>query len=298
MPTLDWCLAFAALTGLEFLQFTQTLAASIFVGGAALIAARDPGRALLATYRGGIVWLFVIICSLSVLWSPVPDISFRGALQIAISTGAALVIARALPPRRFMLAVMGALLIAGIASLLVRRSQWNAGVLTLVGIFGSKNQFGLSQALLLMVSGWIFLDRKASLALRMLALLGAALAFVLLIAARSLDATVVAVGALGCSYAARKLNWFPRRWRGPILCTIILCMTAMFAVVLLFSDDIFGQGLQFLGKDATLTGRTFLWDRASKMMEENPFLGVGLQAFWVQGNPFAEELWARFQPGR
>jgi exopolysaccharide production protein ExoQ len=34
------------------------------------------------------------------------------------------------------------------------------------------------------------------------------------------------------------------------------------------------------------------------MIGENPFFGTGLQGFWVEGNPYAEELWARFQPGR
>jgi exopolysaccharide production protein ExoQ len=240
----------------------------------------------------------VALCFLSVLWSPVPDISIRGAIQVALSTGAAFVLARGLAPRRFMLAVMAALLVAACASLLVRRAQVNEGVLTLVGIFGSKNQLGLSQAILLMVASWVFLDRKMRRPLRLLALFGAALAVALLIRARSLDATVVAVGALGCSYFAYKLSWFPRRWRPFILGVVVSLMIALFAVLLLFSDDLFGQGLQLLGKDSTLTGRTYLWQRATQMMHDNPVLGVGLQAFWVQGNPYAEELWARFQPGR
>src|ERR1700722_10750717 len=107
MPILDWHLAFIALTGLEFLQIQQTVAGWIFVGGAMVIAAREPGRALLAVYHGGIPWLYVALCFLSVLWSPVPDISIRGAIQVALSTGAAFVIARGLSPRRFLLAVMG-----------------------------------------------------------------------------------------------------------------------------------------------------------------------------------------------
>jgi exopolysaccharide production protein ExoQ len=34
------------------------------------------------------------------------------------------------------------------------------------------------------------------------------------------------------------------------------------------------------------------------MINERPALGLGLQAFWVQGNPFAEALWARWNPSR
>jgi exopolysaccharide production protein ExoQ len=217
---------------------------------------------------------------------------------VALSTAAAFVIARALAPRRFMLVVMGALIVAAVASLLHRRAQMNAGVLTLVGIFGSKNQLGLSQAILLMVAGWMFLDRQWRRPMRLIAGFGAAVAFVLLVAARSLDATVVAIGALATSYCAYKLHWFPRRWRPLILCGIMLLVIVLFAVLLLFSGDLLGDSLQLLGKDSTLTGRTYLWERARDMMRQNPYLGVGLQAFWVQGNPYAEELWARFQPGR
>jgi exopolysaccharide production protein ExoQ len=109
---------------------------------------------------------------------------------------------------------------------------------------------------------------------------------------------VVAIGAVGTSYCAYKLNWFPRRWRPLILGAVVLSAIALFVVLLLFSDDVFGRGLQLLGKDSSLTGRTVLWERARQMIHDHPFLGVGLQAFWVQGNPYAEELWARFQPAR
>ena len=48
------------------------------------------------------------------------------------------------------------------------------------------------------------------------------------------------------------------------------------------------------GKDVTLTGRTDLWAVAFQEIAERPVLGTGFQAFWVQGNPLAEELWAMF----
>jgi exopolysaccharide production protein ExoQ len=34
------------------------------------------------------------------------------------------------------------------------------------------------------------------------------------------------------------------------------------------------------------------------LIEENPILGTGLQAFWVEGNPYAEEIWARYDQAR
>jgi exopolysaccharide production protein ExoQ len=80
----------------------------------------------------------------------------------------------------------------------------------------------------------------------------------------------------------------------------VLSVGLMFIVVFVFANQLglLDTLLSLSGKDATLSGRTELWQRAAKMLEENPVLGTGLQAFWVQGNPYAEELWARFAPGR
>src|SRR5262249_45389808 len=50
--------------------------------------------------------------------------------------------------------------------------------------------------------------------------------------------------------------------------------------------------LKAFDKDPTLTGRTYLWYRAHQMIAEKPWLGHGYAAFWRQGNPDAEGLWA------
>jgi exopolysaccharide production protein ExoQ len=73
--------------------------------------------------------------------------------------------------------------------------------------------------------------------------------------------------------------------------SLILCI---FGMAFIFSDTLVGQLLIITGKDVTLSGRTYLWTRASELIRENPLLGAGYGAFWVQGNPYAEELWAHF----
>ncbi len=79
---------------------------------------------------------------------------------------------------------------------------------------------------------------------------------------------------------------------------VILLVSFLLVFALLLTSDLFGEGLHFFGKDPTLSGRTVLWDRAAKLIEDNPILGTGFQGFWIEGNAYAEELWARFQPGR
>jgi len=48
---------------------------------------------------------------------------------------------------------------------------------------------------------------------------------------------------------------------------------------------------RFFDKDATLTGRTYLWQRAYDLIDATPWLGRGFHSFWLQGNPDAEGLW-------
>jgi exopolysaccharide production protein ExoQ len=68
--------------------------------------------------------------------------------------------------------------------------------------------------------------------------------------------------------------------------------------LIVFGDELFQAALQATGKSTTLSDRTPLWDVANKMMQEHPIGGVGFQAFWQHGNPYAEDLWRQFQPGR
>jgi len=295
-----WLAWFLAIGALFFLQMSQTLAASVFMGATAAYVAARPGLALKAVLAGWTPWAYVIFAGLSILWSQHPDVSMRAALQIAFTLAAGLVMARALSARSCISVMMCAALAADAASLANPQTAWNAGALAMIGIFGSKNQLGLSQAILVMACGWILLDGRRAWAVRMVALVGALLGLYLLIAARSLDATAALLVASGGAVVAFKLDWFPRRWRASIVVAALLVMAVLVLLALIYADDanLFGQILLASGKNATLSGRTDLWARAAKMMEENPVLGTGLQAFWVQGNTYAEELWARFAPGR
>jgi exopolysaccharide production protein ExoQ len=60
--------------------------------------------------------------------------------------------------------------------------------------------------------------------------------------------------------------------------------------VALLALDNFSDVLQSIGKDPSLTGRTLLWSHAASIIADHPF-GLGLQAFWVEGNRDAIRFW-------
>jgi exopolysaccharide production protein ExoQ len=65
-------------------------------------------------------------------------------------------------------------------------------------------------------------------------------------------------------------------------------------IALLLFDNLFDLLLLSIGKDVSLTGRTLLWSHAANIIADHPFGGLGLQAFWVEGNSEAVRFWETF----
>ena len=244
----NWCLAFIAMTGLEFVQYSQTISAYTFMIAVIMFCFRNGKVALDAFLRGGILWVFISLSFASLLWSQDPSWAFRGVLQVALTIGAALILAGGLPPASFMTALMAALLTATLASILDPRMAVNAGVLGLIGIYGSKNQFGLSEALFFIVCLWTAFDKDRSRAIRNLARIGMLSAVYLMFASHSADSSVVGVGAIGCGFVALRLNWFPRGSRVAVLCGAIIFVSICFLMIFLVADNLSGSGTWSIGE--------------------------------------------------
>jgi exopolysaccharide production protein ExoQ len=79
--------------------------------------------------------------------------------------------------------------------------------------------------------------------------------------------------------------------RAGVLGVLGVGATAAGVIFFGFTDDILQWLATVFGKDTTLTGRTYLWGRASDLLAEHPLVGKGFGAFWQQGNLDAEGLW-------
>lgn len=67
-----------------------------------------------------------------------------------------------------------------------------------------------------------------------------------------------------------------------LLITTVIILLCSFLLLILDIDPI-NFGLESIGKDSTLTGRTIIWSVGLNVFEQNPILGVGYQAFWQPG---------------
>jgi O-antigen ligase len=76
---------------------------------------------------------------------------------------------------------------------------------------------------------------------------------------------------------------------------VLIGILALVAGEMLFG--IYGNVVQFLGRDLTLTDRTELWPVLLKL-QPDPVFGAGFESFWLGAR--VEELWARFNwhPGQ
>lgn len=78
------------------------------------------------------------------------------------------------------------------------------------------------------------------------------------------------------------------RHLGVVLVALALLFGAFQLVQTVGNVSFLSAGIEASGRDATLTGRTDLWNDLLRIAAERPLLGVGYGAFWI-GNP--HNLW-------
>ncbi len=252
-------------------------------------------RRVLGNYRR-YLWIlaFALFACLSVFWSQAPGVSARAAVQYLSHVVCALIAMRVVGTRTL---VRGGLVGTGLVLLYslafgVYHLDPLDGTYSFVGAFASKNQLGFyaSLAVLLAVSA-LFLGRERGV--WKLAALGCILiALYCLKASQSATSVLTTVAVAGLCLALRALEMLAPLHRRMLFAALAV------VTVLAGLAAAYGGGFELVlgafGKDATLTGRTFLWQQGIAAAGEAPLVGIGYQAFWVQGFAEAERLWAAF----
>ncbi len=67
-------------------------------------------------------------------------------------------------------------------------------------------------------------------------------------------------------------------------------LTLTTVVINMPTNSLVTDGLELVGKDATLTGRTAIWDAGRIVSEEHPIIGVGLDGFWQRDVGMAQTI--------
>ncbi len=284
-------LATIGFGALVFVAYLGSMGALVFLATGAVLILRQPGRILPEHLRHWAFYTLPIFCALSLLWSEVPSASLRFSVQLGLTFAVAIAIACKVRAPVFARILFALYLLAAIASLGAGSVRFDGAWL---GVFGSKNAFAAVMATLVMLSAAFLFDKTAKPIWRWTALASLPIGLYMLIMAQSAGALILACLALALApllyFAAR----FSVRQKLVIALFAVLLTALALIAVFAFRDALFAVLLDYTGKDVTLTGRTDLWDVAGRLIAQRPFLGVGYQAFWVHGNPYAEMLWAMF----
>lgn len=267
-----------------------TIAAGIFIAAAILLIALRPLTSTRELLRFWPLLVLPLIAMVSTLWSDAPERTLRAGLQLLLTCVAAIMVCRRLEPDRAILALFVGYVLLAIMALPSVPSSLASGA-PLVGPFGSKNQMGFCGHLLVALALAVVVDRQQPWVARLVAVAAVPTGTLLLILSSSGGATA----SLGITFlvfpALVVFGRLPPRGRLVVLLLLVVALV----VGALFMSDIeaavgnFRQNV--LKKDATLTGRTYLWDYAAHLNRERPWLGGGYYAFWRHGNLGAEGLW-------
>ncbi len=223
--------------------------------------------------------LFPALCLASVAWSPVPQVSLVGAVQLGFTVLLGIFLGL-----RFRLAGLAGLLLTALglsvlvslfnlAALWPPAWSWEGGFL---GIYSNKNALGQRCLMLaLTLSLFALADRRHRTL--WLAALGGTLALLwLTLSATSIVFGVAAVGAFWLwAYGAGSAFGRTRL----VMLGGLGVLAAAVPVVLMGIDPV-AELFAAFGKDNTLTGRTVLWQVALERAAEHPLRGLGYLAYW------------------
>lgn len=258
-----------------------------YAAGVFVLAMR-PWDTVLAMLRQPFLIVLMIVTAASVLWSIAPDATVRRLVALVATTLTGVVLAV-----RFRWATLAEVIAAAFGLLAVASLVAGAvlpfGKMTELfpgawrGVWMEKNALGGNMAMAFSIFG-----AAAMLAPKRFWLWAGcaviALALVLLSTSKTSLVSLV-LGAMGLAFV-----WVVRR--GPVsgvAATWAAVLGAgLLAAFLLFAADVF---LELLGKDATLTGRTKIWEAVMRQIWERPLTGYGFAAVWDDKSGWGPLAW-------
>ncbi|MES2144162.1 MAG: O-antigen ligase family protein [Pseudomonadota bacterium] len=284
--------ATGVLLALLFVFQLGSISALAFLGFGALLVILRPDAILDETRQYGWIYLLPIWCALTLFWSAYPALSLRYGVQLGLTVVFAVTMAARLSPRVLVRLIL--LTFAAAAGASVLFGQVRGDGLGWLGIYGSKNAFAMAMSIFILVSFAFVLDRRAGRVWRLMGLGGTVVGFALVVLAQSTGALAASVLAMAGGTVISQMRRF-----SPYQQVVIGLLGALAAIFLILVVNSAQQQIESFiltttGKDATLTGRTDLWVIALEEWSKHPLFGQGYQAFWVVGNPMAEQLWDDF----
>ena len=235
---------------------------------------------------------FVAWCAVTVSWSVVPGQSINGLLILALSSTALWGLVRQLDRQAVYRALARAAKLLLVGSLLVYlvlpvagREQGTDHYGALRGLFIQRNNaaFVIAAALLL----FLYLAVSPSTSGRRRSAAWAVFALAMLLATES--STGLAVGVVSCALLLFLMRF--HRWKRSVRQVLAVLLLGVTAIAVIGTLRDLAWVSRLLGRDDTLTGRTFIWSLLEPYLEAEPWTGYGWAALWTPDSVMTRAMW-------
>lgn len=292
---------YAPLTGYSDTPSTSPLLRDIFYPSYACtlllfgLTTRETLRTLISA---PLLIALIAVTGFSVFWSVAPDATARRFVAIVFTTLAGVVLAARWDWRRLAEIVAAAHALSAVLSLLLALLKPDWGVMSELfpgawrGLWSEKNNMGGAMA---MGAGFCLAAAALSPPRRWIWVGFAGLCVFLVLMSTSKTALLALILTLG----AVAYVWLVRRHPAVAATMAWLAVIGVILAVLVgltLSDQV----LAWLGKDATLTGRTAIWEGLLRQVSTRPWTGFGYGAIWDNTDPYGPLSWitadAKYKP--
>ncbi|MFQ6547500.1 O-antigen ligase family protein [Aestuariibius sp. 2305UL40-4] len=251
---------------------------------------------VLLVHPAGVLALLTVpaIFVASTAWSDAAGTTLRAGIQYGVTFTCGMIAARIVSGANLMLGgTVGSLMVLIYSAMMGGYSyDYIDGTYAFNGAFSSKNQMGYYASLAILFSSSLFWAFRSPPRLLPLALATLVLGLVLLVMSDSATSLLSGFAAISAVLAMRLVLGLAPGLR--FAAVLFIVSAAMVAGLAAWWGGAFDALFAAFGSDSTLTGRTYLWNRALEFGRESPLLGTGYNAFWVRGRPEAEALWETF----
>ena len=230
--------------------------------------------------RSWILFSFPVWWILSITWGAETGIILKSGAQLILTMIICFCAIHRLDRRQI---VISMLISAGVFGVLSIVSDGSGGVAAR-GFFSSKNAMGAAMVILWIAALSTLLDRHFSKIIRIIALVLLVISGRLIIVSNSATAQLLAIGVtfviLVIGVVGKHGLGHPRFILPACATVTAICLCAAYFLSTR-SVDFIATALDSFGKDASLTGRTDLWEYAMTEIRRNPLLGLGQGGFWT-----------------
>ena len=235
--------------------------------------------------------LLLVLFPLSTAWSVAPEETLRRGVAMLATGLFGLYLAARFDHRelvRLLVQALGAAIILSLlAAVLIPAIGVESGVHAGLwrGVFAHKNELSLYAILYIVFLLLLAMSGQQPKTWTVVRVVLGGFLFAKSLAVGSF-LSVLFVGAVIALVMLKRAQRVVGAAAGTLLISVALLLVTLMILGVAYADDI----VILLGRDATWSGRTLLWDELLELIERRPLLGYGYGAIWRTSTPYLQTV--------